>query len=260
MKIPKIKVGVNFFKIIVGVIFSLIWGRMMYLIWPQPSYIAFVLFYLIAGSVLIKWVFFEIIDRVYLRLRLKTISREIDESDTRVQKAIEGGYSENELQVNSDNLSNIESFSKKLNLMIKEILSFGNTVKTAMARAVLSLDQKDTTLAAAVIDDDGEIDSKRYTLESNCIQLMRTGHASESDLRKIVAMLSIITELERMADYAEGIAKITLMIGKEPHLKSPADLFQMANMAIEMLEGSLESFRDNDAEKAKLISNKDDQF
>jgi phosphate transport system protein len=91
------------------------------------------------------------------------------------------------------------------------------------------------------------------------MQLIRTGHPEEKDLRKIVAMLSIVTELERMGDYAEGIAKITLMIGKEPDLKSPAELHNMATRAIEMLEGSLEAFGENNAEKAKLISNRDEQ-
>ncbi len=259
MKLFKIKFDVNFFKVTLGVIFSLIWGRTMYLIWPQPSYIIFLLFYLLAGSVLLKWVFFEIIDRIYLRVRLKSVVKEIDESGTRVRKVVEASSPEEKLLANSDNIGTIEDFSKKLNLLEQEIPSFGNMVKIAMTLAVLSLKEKDTALATKVIERDSEIDRKRYILESECMQLIRTNRANDSDLRKIVAMLDIVPELERMGDYAEGVAKITLMIGKDPHLAPPAELYDMANKAVEMLEGSLESFRDNDVEKAKLISTHDDQ-
>ncbi|MFA5628767.1 MAG: phosphate signaling complex protein PhoU [Dehalococcoidales bacterium] len=258
MKALKIKLDINFMKVVLGVVFSLVWSWIMYLIWPQPPYIIFVLFYLVAGSIVIKWIFFEIIDRVTLKFRLKAVSKEIDESGTRVNEAVEDGLSGDELQV-ADTLSDIESFDNKLRLLEQAVLAFGNTVKTAMAQATLSLEEKDVALATKVIKNDNKIDHQRYVLENNCMQLIRTGHPEEKDLRKIVAMLSIVTELERMGDYAEGIAKITLMIGKEPDLKSPAELHNMATRAIEMLEGSLEAFGENNAEKAKLISNRDEQ-
>jgi phosphate transport system protein len=75
----------------------------------------------------------------------------------------------------------------------------------------------------------------------------------------MVAILGIVSELERMGDYAEGIAKITLMIGQEPQLKLPDEIDLMAKKTLQMLEGSLESFRDNDTKKAKFISNQDDE-
>ncbi|MBN1191459.1 MAG: phosphate signaling complex protein PhoU [Dehalococcoidales bacterium] len=256
---PEIKIGVNFIKIVVGVVFSLIWGQVMYLVWPQPSYLVFVLFYLIAGSVIIKWVFFEIIDRVSLRARLKAISQEIDESGLRVHEAIESSYAEKEMEIRKDSLVEIEGFNRKLRMLEQETLSFGKTVRTAMAQAVLSLDENDTSLASAVIDHDSEIDRRRYVMENDCMQLIRTGLASEKDLRKLLSMLNIVNELERMADYAEGIAKITLMLGKDIHLKPPVEFQQMANRALTMLESSLESFRDSDAEKARYVSGQDDQ-
>jgi phosphate transport system protein len=258
MKLPRIRLDVNFLKITVGVVFSLIWGQVMYLLWPQPPYLIFVLFYLIAGSVLIKWVFFEIIDQVHLRFSLKAISREIDESDLRVHQAISSGHLERAPQANN-NETNIKSSSKRLRLLEHEVWSLGNTVKTALARAVLSLEEKNTAEATGIIDGDREIDARRNTLEADCLRFLRNGFTSDSNLRKIVAILGIISELERMADYAEGIAKITLMIGQEPHLEPPPEFNQMATLALQMLEGSLKSFLDNDAKKAKLISDQDDQ-
>jgi hypothetical protein len=86
VKLPKL--GVNFYKIVVGVCFSLLWARVMYLIWEQPSYLTFIWFYIVIGSILLKWVLFVIIDRIHLRIRLKALRRELDESERRVNEIL----------------------------------------------------------------------------------------------------------------------------------------------------------------------------
>ena len=79
MRLPRF--GVNFYKIIVGAVFSLIWGKIMYVIWEQPSYLTFIWFYLIVGSIILKWVLFAIIDRIDLKIRIKELKKEIDRSE-----------------------------------------------------------------------------------------------------------------------------------------------------------------------------------
>ena len=79
--------GVNFYKVIIGIVFSLVWARVMYLIFPQPSYLTFVWFYLVIGSLILKWVLFEIVDRVDLRIRVRKLKKELDEADKRVKEA-----------------------------------------------------------------------------------------------------------------------------------------------------------------------------
>ncbi|HXY74300.1 MAG TPA: phosphate signaling complex protein PhoU [Dehalococcoidales bacterium] len=259
MKILKFVSGINFLKIIVGVIFSLAWGRIMYLIWPQPPYLTFVLFYLLAGSVIIKWVFFEIIDRANQKFKLKSVSREIEASNNRVHETVVGIYSNDKFHVDKNNPININDFQKTMQSLEENIISLGNSVKIAIARSVLSLREHDVILAVQVIDHDNEIDKTRYELENECILLIQTGHMNGNDVRKIVSILSVITELERMADYAEGIAKITLMVGHDPQLKLPEEINNMATKAIDMLQGCIESFKENDVEKAKFIADQDDQ-
>jgi len=56
------KLDINFYKVVIGVGFSLLWARVMYLVWQQPSFTNFVWFYLLVGSVILKWVIFEIVD------------------------------------------------------------------------------------------------------------------------------------------------------------------------------------------------------
>jgi hypothetical protein len=94
VKLPKL--GVNFYKIVVGVCFSLLWARVMYLIWEQPSYLTFIWFYIVIGSILLKWVLFVIIDRIHIRIRLKALRRELDESERRINEILKNrGKGEN---------------------------------------------------------------------------------------------------------------------------------------------------------------------
>lgn len=79
--------GINFTKAIAGIVFSLLWARLMYSLWEHPSYLTFVWFYLGIGSLLLKWVLFEIIDRIALKLRVQNLKKELDEADMRVRRA-----------------------------------------------------------------------------------------------------------------------------------------------------------------------------
>ena len=80
------RLNINLIKVIAGVLFSLIWAKVLYTIWKQPDYLTFVWFYLIIGSVILKWILFWIIDRVYLHFRLRALKMELDESLKKVEK------------------------------------------------------------------------------------------------------------------------------------------------------------------------------
>jgi hypothetical protein len=88
-KLPK--ANINLYKVVVGIAFSLLWARVMYFIWSQPSYVTFIWFYLVIGSALLKWVLFEIIDRIDLRVRIKSMERELDEARRRRREVEKGG-------------------------------------------------------------------------------------------------------------------------------------------------------------------------
>ena len=111
-----------------------------------------------------------------------------------------------------------------------------------------------------MIQDDSQIDQKRYEIEEECIDLIVTQQPIASDLRIIIAVLNIIVDLERIGDHAEGIAKIAIMIGDEPPLKPLIDLPRMAEMTGSMLRRTLEAFINHDAETAGQICNEDDKI
>jgi len=150
-------------------------------------------------------------------------------------------------------------FHKKLREIQNDILAMGSMVGKAISRSIEALKKRDLTLAQQVIADDLKINEKRFDIEEKCIQLIATQQPMASDLRIIICVLNIITELERIGDYAEGIAKIVVMIGDEPPLKPLIDLPRMAEKTEEMLHRSLDAFVNRDAEAARQITAEDDE-
>jgi len=150
-------------------------------------------------------------------------------------------------------------FHKKLREIQDDILAMGSMVEKAISRSIEALKKRDIAMAQQVIADDLKINEKRFDIEEKCIQLIATQQPMASDLRIIICVLNIITELERIGDYAEGIAKIVVMIGDEPPLKPLIDLPRMAEKTEEMLGRSLDAFVNRDAEAARQITAEDDE-
>ena len=141
----------------------------------------------------------------------------------------------------------------------EEITLMANVVDKAIYRSVEALKSRDLDESQSVIDGDDYIDQKRYDIEELCVDLIATQQPMAGDLRAIVAMLHIAVELERMGDYAEGIAKISLLMGDEPPLKPLIDIPRMANKAGEMLRDSVDRLVERDLVKAEKVMDDDDE-
>jgi phosphate transport system protein len=150
-------------------------------------------------------------------------------------------------------------FEKKLKQLEHDVLSLGDMVERAIYRSVEALKGRDLAAAGQIVADDLKINQKRHTIEQKCIELIATQQAVASDLRVIIAILNIIVDLERMADHAEGIAKVVLMIGYQRRLKPLVDIPRMADKAREMLREALSAFTRRDVEAAKRICAEDDE-
>jgi len=151
------------------------------------------------------------------------------------------------------------AFHKKLRQIQDEILAMGSMVEKAIGQSVEALKNRDLDLAHQIITDDQKINRKRYEIEEKCIQLIATQQPMAGDLRNIICILNIITELERIGDYAEGIAKVVLLIGDEPPLKPLIDIPRMAEKTVDMLRRSLDALVNHDADTARRIVAEDDE-
>ncbi len=151
------------------------------------------------------------------------------------------------------------AFHKKLRQIQDEILAMGSMVEKAIEQSIDALKNRDMDTANRIIKDDLKINRKRYDIEEKCIRLIATQQPMAGDLRNIICILNIITELERIGDYAEGIAKIVLLIGDEPPLKPLIDIPRMAEKTIDMLHRSLDALVQHDADTARRIADEDDE-
>jgi phosphate transport system protein len=151
-----------------------------------------------------------------------------------------------------------DAYQRNLRELQDEVLILGSMIEKALERSMQALKGRDLTLAKQVLDDDKHIDKKRYEIEEKSLDIMSCQAPMASDLRTLLAILSIVTDLERMGDHAAGNAKIAIMIGDEPPLKPLIDLPRMNERVIDMLHRSLNAFITHDADAARKIVPEDD--
>jgi len=152
-----------------------------------------------------------------------------------------------------------EAFERELQHLQDEILVLGSMVETALTESVNILKRQDLEAAERLVAGDRFINQKRFEIEQAALILIATQQPMAGDLRVIAAVLEISTELERMGDYAKGIANITLMIGKQPFIKPLIDIPRMAEKAQDMLHRALDAFARQDVELARSIPAEDEE-
>jgi phosphate transport system protein len=152
-----------------------------------------------------------------------------------------------------------EAFERKIQELLDEVLVLGSMVEQATHDAVDSLQKRDIAASRKVYHGDLEINDKRFEIEERTLILIATQSPMARDLRVLAAILEVITELERMGDYAKGIARVNINLGEERLLKPLIDLPVMAQITIDMLHRALLAFVEADKKKAKKIPKEDDK-
>ena len=147
-----------------------------------------------------------------------------------------------------------QDFDRDLGKLEAELILMSGLVEQAIFNALNALKSRDVEKSQKVIDEDDNIDQTELEIERTCIELIRREAPMAGDLRTIVASLHIAGELERIGDYAEGIAKISITMGGQPPLKELIDIPRMGDMAVRMLKRSLEAFISRDADLVRNLS------
>jgi phosphate transport system protein len=152
-----------------------------------------------------------------------------------------------------------EHYDRQLRELQDDLLRLASHVESVVGRAVDSLKEQNVDEARRIIADDDAIDRAQYAIEDKALHLIARQAPIAADLRLISAVISIASELERMADYAEGIAEIVIRGANEPLLKPLVDIPRMAQIAQRMLRESLDAFVHRDAEAARRVGVTDDE-
>lgn len=152
-----------------------------------------------------------------------------------------------------------ETLDRQLARIKDEVRLLGTMVHDVTIRAVTALNQRDVDAARHILREDQRINEKRYAIENAVLTLMATQQPIARDLRRVSAMLEVITELERMGDYAKGIAKVITRLGDRAIPIQLDDFLVMAETALRMLSRALDAFLSEDPAIAREIPKDDDE-
>jgi len=152
------------------------------------------------------------------------------------------------------------AFYRELKDLEQKLQDLGRMVEEALVEAVDALKHRDLEKASRIIDADRSVNERRYAIEQETFVVISTQQPMAVDLRTLAAVLEIATELERIGDYAKGIAKITIKMGTEPFVKPLIDIPRMAEKARNMLHRALQAFFGRDTELARAIPMEDDEM
>ena len=150
-------------------------------------------------------------------------------------------------------------YTQQLQEIQDDLLLLGSMVEKAIVKSVDALKSRDLESSQAVIEEDDVIDDFQMVLEEKCVDVIALQAPMASDLRRLVTVIQVASELERVGDYAEGIAKISVRMGEQPTLKPLIDIPRMAEMGAGMLREGLGALTTLDLELAVKIAATDDE-
>jgi phosphate transport system protein len=141
-----------------------------------------------------------------------------------------------------------------------DMLRMADMVDEAVERSALALDTRDELLAQQIAANDVHVNALRFKIEEDCLALIATQQPAAGDLRAIIAAMNIVSDLERMADHAAGIARTVSGVSGPLTLQPPPGFFRMADATREMLQKAMRSYADRDADQARRVAQEDDRI
>jgi phosphate transport system protein len=152
-----------------------------------------------------------------------------------------------------------KTFESEIQQVKDDILILGSMVEKALLDSVEAMRKRDIQWSKRLYQQDKEINEKRFEIESHLMILIATQQPMAHDLRFLASCLEIISELERMGDYAKGISNINLRMGDAQLLKPLIDVPRMAQKGVDMLHRALTAFVNEDVEASQKLPVEDDE-
>lgn len=152
------------------------------------------------------------------------------------------------------------ALDRDLTHLKEELIRLGDQVNSALAQAMTALKEWDSVLAEKVIEGDQKINTRRYEIEEKSLSIIATQQPAASDLRAIVAVMNMVSDLERMGDHASGIATLVTRMEDLAGLEMPTGLSIMSKMAQDMLQAALDAYAEGDEQAAYTIAGMDDKI
>ena len=144
-----------------------------------------------------------------------------------------------------------KTFENEIQQLKDELLLMGSMVEQQILESVDALKKRDVEASHRIFNADAKINAKRFGIEEQVMILIATQQPMAHDLRVLASILEVSAELERMGDYAKGIATINMRMGGDPPLKPLIDIPHMAQKGSDMLHRALTAFINEDIETAR---------
>lgn len=148
---------------------------------------------------------------------------------------------------------------EEINKLKKMLFEMATSVEEMIAKSVKALEENNMILAEDVIKSDEKVNEMEIDIDNQCIRILALLHPEAEDLRSVTMIMKINNDLERIGDHAVNIAEKAIYLADKPPVKPLIDIPKMAEKAIEMLQESLDSFVNKDAELAIRVCQKDDE-
>ena len=152
-----------------------------------------------------------------------------------------------------------KTFETEIQQLKDELLLLGSMVEQQLLGAVEALKKRDIETSRAIFAADAKINAKRFAVEEQVMIVIATQQPMAHDLRLLASILEVSAELERMGDYAKGIATINIRMGAEAPLKPLIDIPRMAQKGADMLHRALTAFINEDVDTARKIPDEDNE-
>ena len=148
---------------------------------------------------------------------------------------------------------------KRMKLLRTELAEMGSLVEKQRYNSIEAFKNKDMELVKQVMENDDKVDELNRKIEEQCLKFMAMESPVATDLRKIFATSKIVTDLERMADYAVDICKIAQRVELDVLGEECDPIWQMVDILRKMINKSIEAFVAGNVDAAYEICKMDDE-
>lgn len=152
-----------------------------------------------------------------------------------------------------------ENFKAQLDELKQVLLELGHLSEDAAKQSLEALQNQDIEASLRIIEFDHKINEREEDINDRAILMIAKQQPVASDLRRIIVVIKISTDIERVGDLAVNIAKSAIRIGEKPLIKPLIDIPKMAEIALCMLSDSLKSYYQEDVSLARKLAERDDQ-
>ena len=153
-----------------------------------------------------------------------------------------------------------QQFNSELEEIRSHVLAMGGLVEQQIRNAVQSLVEGDVPLAESVVSRDVEVNKAEVNIDEECTHIIARRQPAATDLRLVIAVIKTITDLERIGDQAERVARMGTRLAEVERPKNNYhELQNMGEHVARMVHGALDAFARSDVEMAISVSKQDEQ-